>query len=243
MRFLGGILLVFSILWILLFIFVQMDGYTIAQFINILFSFHENPAYIETNGKWCQELRRQHNVICKEYIDYIQTHPLQRYGDLDTIQKLLDTTTIPWNVIILRMYNKNTEKIHDFPRTYEFIKRIPGCTLAMFSILPPGKVLRPHYGVYKGVYRYHLALIVPKNRDNCFLEVNGQRYHWEVGKDVLFDDTFNHRVENNTNETRVVLFLDIKKKFNHLFLDALNDFLFYFSEYNVTVIKMVDKQI
>jgi beta-hydroxylase len=33
--------------------------------------------------------------------------------------------------------------------------------------------------------------------------------HWEAGKSLIFDDTFNHEVWNDTDETRVVLFVDV----------------------------------
>jgi beta-hydroxylase len=33
--------------------------------------------------------------------------------------------------------------------------------------------------------------------------------HWEEGKSLIFDDTFNHEVWNDTDETRVVLFVDV----------------------------------
>ena len=33
--------------------------------------------------------------------------------------------------------------------------------------------------------------------------------HWEEGKSMIFDDTFNHEVWNDTDETRVVLFVDV----------------------------------
>jgi beta-hydroxylase len=113
----------------------------------------------------------------------------------------------------------------------------------MFSVLLPGKKLAPHQGPYNGVLRYHLSLIVPeapKNELNgCFLKVNDKNHYWEEGLDVYFDDTYMHSVENNTDSTRVVLFLDIKKKFDNIFLDTINDILFYYSEYNETVLNIV----
>ena len=32
---------------------------------------------------------------------------------------------------------------------------------------------------------------------------------WEEGRCIVFDDTYKHRVENNTDGVRVVLFLDV----------------------------------
>ena len=37
------------------------------------------------------------------------------------------------------------------------------------------------------------------------------RYHWKVGECLVFDDTYEHEVRNDTDERRVVLFLDFDR--------------------------------
>ena len=49
------------------------------------------------------------------------------------------------------------------PRTAPLMREIPGMTTAMFSILSPRKHILDHRGPYKGVLRYHLGLIVPRD--------------------------------------------------------------------------------
>ena len=83
-----------------------------------------------------------------------------------------DISDVPWEVLFLRVYNKDTDKIKYFPKTHSLISKIPGCSLAMFSILYPGKIIPPHIGPYKGILRYHLAIIAPKNYTECELIVN-----------------------------------------------------------------------
>jgi beta-hydroxylase len=46
--------------------------------------------------------------------------------------------------------------------------------------------------------------------------INNKKYIWTEGEDILFDDTLLHSVENNTNEPRVILFLDIPRQFNNI---------------------------
>ena len=82
-------------------------------------------------------------------------------------------------------------------------------TTAMFSILSPRKHILDHRGPYKGVLRYHLGLIVPRDAEACRIRVGEDVRHWEEGKSMIFDDTFNHEVWNDTDETRVVLFVDV----------------------------------
>jgi beta-hydroxylase len=95
------------------------------------------------------------------------------------------------------------------PRTAELIARVPGMTTAFFSILGPGARLPAHRGPWKGFLRYHLGLIVPEPADRCWIEVGGERTHWREGRGLLFDDTYEHQVANETEGTRVVLFLDV----------------------------------
>jgi len=95
------------------------------------------------------------------------------------------------------------------PKTAVLMREIPGMTTAMFSILSPRKHILDHRGPYKGVLRYHLGLIVPKDAEQCRIRVGGDIRHWEEGKSLMFDDTFNHEVWNDTEETRVVLFVDV----------------------------------
>jgi aspartyl/asparaginyl beta-hydroxylase (cupin superfamily) len=95
------------------------------------------------------------------------------------------------------------------PRTAELMRQIPGMTTAMFSILSPRKHILDHRGPYKGVLRYHLGLIVPKDAEACRIRVGEDFRHWEQGESMIFDDTYNHEVWNDTDETRVVLFVDV----------------------------------
>jgi ornithine lipid ester-linked acyl 2-hydroxylase len=95
------------------------------------------------------------------------------------------------------------------PRTAALMRQIPGMTTAMFSILSPRKHILDHRGPYKGVLRYHLGLIIPQEKEACRIRVGEQIRHWEEGKSLIFDDTFNHEVWNDTDETRVVLFVDV----------------------------------
>src|SRR3984957_13702022 len=95
------------------------------------------------------------------------------------------------------------------PKTAALMREIPGMTTAMFSILSPHKHILDHRGPYKGVLRYHLGLIVPRDAEQCRIRVDEDIRHWEAGKSLIFDDTFNHEVWNDTEETRVVLFVDV----------------------------------
>ncbi len=95
------------------------------------------------------------------------------------------------------------------PETTRLLEQIPGMKTAMFSILSPRKNIPPHTGPYKGVVRYHLGLLVPDPPDAVRIRVGDEWAHWEEGRSLLFDDTFEHEVRNDTDGTRVVLFVDV----------------------------------
>jgi ornithine lipid ester-linked acyl 2-hydroxylase len=114
------------------------------------------------------------------------------------------------------------------PRTAALMKQIPGMTTAMFSILSPHKHILDHRGPYKGVLRYHLGLIVPRDAPACRIRVGEDIRHWEQGESMIFDDTYNHEVWNDTDETRVVLFVDVLRplpspwsQINHVIVKAI----------------------
>src|SRR5260221_13721944 len=67
----------------------------------------------------------------------------------------------------------------------------------------------PPNGRYKGVLRYHLGLKIPASDDRCGIRVGGEVARWEEGRSLVFDDTFEHEAWNDTDQTRVVLFVDV----------------------------------
>lgn len=97
------------------------------------------------------------------------------------------------------------------PETMKLLKKIPGCTTAFFSILSPKKHIPSHRGPWAGVLRLHLGLLVPQPRENVRIRVADQICLWQEGKCLIFDDTWNHEVWNDTDGYRVVLFVDFER--------------------------------
>jgi aspartyl/asparaginyl beta-hydroxylase (cupin superfamily) len=117
-----------------------------------------------------------------------------------------------WKSYWLYAYGRPiTENCRRCPETTRLIDTIPGLKTAFFSILAPGKHIPAHRGPYAGVLRYHLGLIVPKQKEACRIRVGSDIAHWEEGRSLAFDDTYPHEVWNDTNEERVVLFVDFAR--------------------------------
>ena len=75
-----------------------------------------------------------------------------------------------------------------------------------FSCLEPGTRVAPHSGPTNVRLRCHLALEVPPD---CGMRVGGVERPWEPGRCVVFDDSFEHEVWNDSRRRRVVLVLDL----------------------------------
>ena len=94
------------------------------------------------------------------------------------------------------------------PQTWRALRAVPGLSTAMFSIFEPGKHLRPHRGPYNGLLRLHLGLIVPDTSDAVAIRVGSRVCHWDEGRALLFDDSYEHEAWNRADRPRVVLFVD-----------------------------------
>lgn len=97
------------------------------------------------------------------------------------------------------------------PETMRLIGTIPAVKTAFFSILAPGMHIPEHRGPYAGVLRYHLGLIVPRRQEACRIRVGTEVAHWQEGRSLVFDDSYPHEVWNDTDEERVVLFVDFAR--------------------------------
>jgi aspartyl/asparaginyl beta-hydroxylase (cupin superfamily) len=97
------------------------------------------------------------------------------------------------------------------PRTAALLESVPDLRNAWFSILAPGYHIPPHRGPTNGIVRIHLGLKIPRDRENCWMRVGNEIVHWSEGDSVVFDDFYEHEVQNNTDEERVVLFFDVDR--------------------------------
>jgi beta-hydroxylase len=159
---------------------------------------------------WVKHLEDNWTVIREELERVLEDHAaLPNFQDISKDQIEI-TDDDRWKTFFLYGYGfKAKLGVEMCPRTAALMEQIPGMTTAMFSILSPRKHILDHRGPYKGVLRYHLGLIVPRDAERCRIRVGEDIRHWEEGQSMVFDDTFNHEVWNDTDETRVVLFVDV----------------------------------
>lgn len=183
-------------------------------------------AFFETQQyEWVEKLEANWQLIRQELdslLDSLNTIP--NFQDISKDQYSI-TQDNRWKTYFFYAYGLKAEKnCHRCPQTAQLIEQIPGMKTAFFSILLPHKQIPEHRGPYKGVLRYHLALKVPEAAANCGITVGGETRHWQEGKSLIFDDTFPHKAWNNTEEIRVVLFLDFVRPMKYP-VSLLNQFM------------------
>lgn len=129
-----------------------------------------------------------------------------------------------WRIFALKYGHKyiasNCEKA---PYLTSLLKQIPNIRACFFSILDGHKHIPLHTGYFKGLIRYHLAMIVP-DPENTFIMIHGKKYHWQEGKGFIFDDIFPHEVYNHSDQRRVIIYMDLDRKLPEPF-NILNKFL------------------
>jgi aspartyl/asparaginyl beta-hydroxylase (cupin superfamily) len=141
-------------------------------------------------------------------------------GDLDAVPPLAaispDHRRIApagkWRSFFLIGYRYRDEvNCRACPRTAALISEIPGLNSAFFSILLPGTHIPPHTGVTKAIITAHLGIQVPRDPAQCWMRVDDEIVHWQEGRVLVFDDMYNHEVKNESDETRIVLLIQIRR--------------------------------
>lgn len=174
-----------------------------------------------------ENLERNAQRILSEYLQIQNQRHIPGIDEFFVEQSQLASNK-SWKSFPLFIYgNEFLDNTALCPKTREVLLNIKGFRSAMFSILSAHKEIPPHRGPFKGLLRIHLGLVIPNDALNkCYIEVGGIKKHWEFGKTIMFDDTNIHAAYNQTNEDRVVLFIDVLRPLPFL-LDKLNRMFFF----------------
>ena len=164
--------------------------------------------------KWAEDLENNWETIRKELESVLAFKNLfPNLQDIQKEQKILNQDD-NWKTFFLYGFgHKATMNCQSCPVTTSIIEHIPGMKTAFFSVLSPHKHIPSHKGIFKGIIRSHLGLIIPGKPGDCVMRIEKDHVNWKEGKVVIFDDTCEHEVWNNTPETRVVLLVDVKRPF------------------------------
>ncbi|SES71695.1 aspartyl/asparaginyl beta-hydroxylase domain-containing protein [Stigmatella erecta] len=114
-----------------------------------------------------------------------------------------------WNSFYFYYMGKRSDENHALcPHTARVLAQVPGIEsagMAYFSVMAPGTHVKAHCGFTNTRIRIHLGLVVPPD---CTMRVGAETRSWQEGKCSIFDDSFEHEVNNNSDRYRAVLLFD-----------------------------------
>ena len=180
------------------------------RFVNRFSVVDDKPTFGAHEFPWTKPLEDNAEAIIRECEAVLRfDSEIPSFHELSPDQKSISDDDRWKTYLLFAMGQKAEGNCSRCPETTRVLESIPGMTTAFFSILAPGKHIPPHRGIFKGFVRCHLGLLVPQSRDDCYMRVANRKLHWERGKCMVFDDTYDHEVFNDTDETRVVLLIDV----------------------------------
>jgi aspartyl/asparaginyl beta-hydroxylase (cupin superfamily) len=116
-----------------------------------------------------------------------------------------------WRSFFLRAYDYAVPaNMARCPGTAAALATIPTLNSAFFSILSPRAHIPEHRGPSKGIITCHLTLQAP-SADGCRLRIAGREVGWAEGEFLILDDSYRHEVWNDTDETKVVLLIQVRR--------------------------------
>lgn len=176
------------------------------------------------------------SVIRKEILDFIEINNIKSFKETKNtynnsgIGLNSNTNDNAWRLFCIKEFNNYSKDICNFPVLKKILDKNYEIANCFISILEPRTHIPIHKGYFKGILRLMFPIKIPKDKKNCFLWLNGIKYNWIEGKCVLWDDIYPHKVYNNTDETRIVLYMDIyrlpkNKIFRKVVFRAIDKFL------------------
>ena len=172
------------------------------------------PPYFEPEiFPWAKQLEESWEGIRKEAEFVLRARAnLPPLHEISPDHSRIDRDDGKWKVYFLKGYGFwIDEHCRQCPETHAAVKDIPRIESAFFSILEAGKHIPRHRGPTRTIFTCHLGLLLPRDREKCWIEVDRIRRHWDPGKTLIFDDTYKHEVSNDTEEDRVILLLHVRR--------------------------------
>ncbi|TGQ04840.1 MULTISPECIES: aspartyl/asparaginyl beta-hydroxylase domain-containing protein [unclassified Mesorhizobium] len=120
---------------------------------------------------------------------------------------------LDWRMFVLKAYDMTIpENLSRMPVLSRLLNESPEVKSAAISFLAPHKHIPAHRGPFRGVMRFHLGLVIPRQPDGrpaTIMMINHQERRIADGECMLWDDTFEHEVMNKSDQPRVALLLDV----------------------------------
>jgi aspartate beta-hydroxylase len=120
---------------------------------------------------------------------------------------------LDWRMFVLKAYDMAVpENLARMPVLSRLLAECPEVKSAAVSFLAPRKHIPSHRGPFRGIMRFHLGLVIPRQADGrpaTVMMIDHQEKRITDGEGMLWDDTYPHEVMNNADEARIALLLDV----------------------------------
>ncbi|MEP3428664.1 MAG: aspartyl/asparaginyl beta-hydroxylase domain-containing protein [Roseibium sp.] len=111
-------------------------------------------------------------------------------------------------MVFYRWYDQGADtSIPEFNRNYKYIKTIG------VSLFKGQEKTSLHFGPLRLTIRL-LYNLTPRQSDEIFIEVNGDKHYWHDDPLFIFDDTIQHRSVNGEDGLRACAFVDVLRPSN-----------------------------
>jgi len=173
----------------------------------------------EKHPNWCKELEANWKFILEEYKLLAKPEAQYNWHDVGSGQRGSghdDHRVVSgrsWKEYVL-FGSGSKESDCDAPMTKRLIKKLVPDAVSLaqmgggeviFSRLAGGTRINAHCGTTNIRLTAHLGLVVPES--DCHICVADEWHTWETGHIMLFDDSFEHEVINDSDKDRVVLLM------------------------------------
>lgn len=182
-----------------------------------------NPALKQIDENWQVILEELKAVLPKQ-------SEIPRYDEVDPSQEQLIKDSESgdggvWRTLFIHLHKADLPTREMFPKTLKILESIPDCIQAWFSIMEAGQNIAPHRTRSYGYLRYHTGLIIPEEKPPK-IRIKDQFHTWEAGKSMLFDNSWEHQVYNESKQDRIILITDILRPLP-FFSNLLNRLTFW----------------
>jgi aspartate beta-hydroxylase len=148
-------------------------------------------------------------------MDSLQTVP--RFHELMPSQAEISANDgRDWRMLVLKAYGVPIrQNMTRCPKLAAVVDSVPDVLSATLSFLAPGKHIPRHRGPFRGVIRFYLGLSVPVAADGrpaAVLTLDDVEHPIGDGEWLLWDDTFPHEVWNRSDQVRIALLLDVRRR-------------------------------
>jgi len=197
------------------------DPYQRPGFMHVGLSSHPHVSR-ENHPPWCRELENNWRGVLNDYSQLNSTP--SNFSNVGSGQRgsghddHMVVSGVSWKEYVLfGTGSKESDNDASFtkqllrkllPDAVELAKR--GGGEIIYSCLSPRTYIKSHCGPTNLRWTVHLGLVIPNSSGpDCQIRVRENWYSWQPGHVLLFDDSFEHEVRNDTDETRVVLLIRI----------------------------------